>query len=142
MRSTRSRWRRLRISSQARHSARTVLTNRSAMAFAWGARTGVLTIRMPPARTTSSNGPLYLLSRSRIRNRLPSSARSRPRSCLLGDPRAVGVGRAAGEPDAPACVRDEEQHVVPAREHALDGEEVAGNDARGLGAQELAPART
>ena len=31
-----------------------------------------------------------------------------------GDPRAGGVGRAAGEPDVPACVRDEEQHVIPA----------------------------
>jgi hypothetical protein len=29
-------------------------------------------------------------------------------ACLLGDPRAVGVGRAAGEPDAPACMRDED----------------------------------
>jgi hypothetical protein len=45
---TLSRWRRLRISSQSRHSARTVLTNRSAMAFACGERTGVVTTRMPP----------------------------------------------------------------------------------------------
>jgi hypothetical protein len=36
------RWRRLRISSQSRHSARTVLTNRSAMAFARGAPDGRL----------------------------------------------------------------------------------------------------
>jgi hypothetical protein len=27
-------------------------------------------------------------------------------------------------------MRDEEQHVVAAQEHALDGEEVAGDDAR------------
>jgi DNA-binding CsgD family transcriptional regulator len=32
-------------------------------------RTGVLTIRMPSLRKTSSNGPLYLLSRSRMRKR-------------------------------------------------------------------------
>jgi hypothetical protein len=32
------------------HSARAVLTNRSAMAFACGARTGVLTTRMPALR--------------------------------------------------------------------------------------------
>src|SRR5438046_5185517 len=38
-RSTCSRWRRLRISSQSRHSARTVRTKRSATAFAFGART-------------------------------------------------------------------------------------------------------
>jgi hypothetical protein len=63
-------------------------------------------------------------------------------SCLLGDPRAVGVSRAAGEPYAPACVRDEEQHVVPAQDHALDGEEVARDDAGRLGAQERAPTRS
>src|SRR5216683_7354497 len=79
MRSTLSRWRRLRISNQSRHSARTVLTKRSAIAFAFGARTGVFTIRMPSLRNTSSKGPLYLLSRSRIRNRTPWSEKSRPR---------------------------------------------------------------
>ena len=63
-------------------------------------------------------------------------------ACLLGHPGAGRVGRATGKPHAPACVRDEEQHVVAAEEHALDGEEVAGDDARRLGAQELAPART
>jgi len=61
---------------------------------------------------------------------------------LLGHPGAGGVGRAACEPDAAACVRDEEQHVVAAQEHALDGEEVASDDAGRLCAQELAPART
>jgi hypothetical protein len=49
------------------------------MAFACGARTGVLTIRMPPLRNTSSKAALYLLSRSRMTNRMPSSAMSRPR---------------------------------------------------------------
>jgi hypothetical protein len=44
---------------------------RSAIAFAFGARTGVFTIRTPSPRKTSSNGPLYLLSRSRIRKRKP-----------------------------------------------------------------------
>jgi hypothetical protein len=42
----------------------------------------------------------------------------------------------------PGCVRDEEQHVIAAQEHAFDVEEVARDDARGLGAQELAPALT
>jgi hypothetical protein len=63
-------------------------------------------------------------------------------ACLLGHPGLCGVGRAAGQPDAPACARDEEQHVVPAQEHTVDGEEVACDDARRLGAQELAPTRT
>src|SRR5512132_3874772 len=131
MRRTRSRWRRFTISSQSRHSTRTVLTNRSAMAFACGARLGVLTIRMPALRNTSSNEPVYLLSRSRISKRVPWSMRSRPRL------RAGGVSRAADEPDASAFVRDQEQHVVAAQKHALDGEDVAGDDAGRLGAEEL-----
>ena len=54
-------------------------TNRSAIAFAFGARTGVLTLRMPSLRRTSSKGPLYLLSRSRIKKRTPRSLKSTPR---------------------------------------------------------------
>ena len=69
----------MRINSQSRHSARTVRTKRSAIALAFGARTGVLTIRMPSLRKTSSKGPLYLLSRSRIKKRTPLSLKSRPR---------------------------------------------------------------
>jgi hypothetical protein len=34
---------------------------------------------MPAVRNASSNGPLYLLSRSRIRKPMPWSAKSRPR---------------------------------------------------------------
>jgi hypothetical protein len=45
---------------------------------------------------------------------------------LLGDPGPGGVSRAAGEPDAAVCVCDEEEDVVAAQEHAVDGEEVAG----------------
>jgi 8-hydroxy-5-deazaflavin:NADPH oxidoreductase len=56
----------LRISSQSRHSARTVRTKRSAIAFAFGARIGVRTILICSLRKTSSKGPVYLLSRSRI----------------------------------------------------------------------------
>ncbi len=54
-------------SRQSRHSERIVLTKRSAMALAFGARTGVFTLRMPSLRKISSKGPPYLLSRSRIR---------------------------------------------------------------------------
>src|SRR5207249_11599997 len=62
-----------------RHSERTVLTKRSAIAFAFGARTGVFTVRMPSLRKTSSKERLYLLSRSRIRKRTPCCEKSRPR---------------------------------------------------------------
>src|SRR6266508_135491 len=60
---------------------------------------------------------------------------------LLGDPGAGGICRAAGEPDAAAGVRDEEEHVVAAQDDALNREEVAGDDARRLRSEELAPAR-
>jgi len=62
-------------------------------------------------------------------------------SRLLGDPRARRVGRTASKPDAAAQVRDEEEHVVAAQEHGLDREEVAGDNARRLGAEKLAPGR-
>src|SRR4051812_16396214 len=64
---------------QSRQSERTVRTNRSAIAFARGARIGVLTIWMPSLRKTSSKVPLYLLFRSRMRKRTPLSEKSRPR---------------------------------------------------------------
>src|SRR5918994_729904 len=142
MRRTRLRWRRLAISSQSRHSPRTVLTNRSAMAFAWGACTGVLTIRMLALRNTSSKAPLYLPSRSRTRKRRPWSARSRPRlrACWVTHEPVGPNEQPASQTRRFAC--DEEQDVVPAQEHALDREELAGNDALRLGAQELAPTRT
>jgi hypothetical protein len=66
------------------HSFRTVRTQRSATAFAFGARTGVLITRTPSDRTTWSNGPENLASRSWIsgRGRCPPSSRSISR---LGD---------------------------------------------------------
>jgi hypothetical protein len=69
--------------------------------------------------------------------------RARGRGCVpAGLPAAGRVGRAAGEPDAPARVRDEEEHVVAAKKEAFDGEEITGDDARRLHAQELTPARS
>jgi hypothetical protein len=61
---------------------------------------------------------------------------------LLGYLGAAGITRAAGKPDASAAVGDEEQRVVAAHEHALDGEEIAGDDARRLHVEEFAPARS
>src|SRR6266568_3935942 len=133
MRSTPSRWWRLRISSQSRHSARTVRTKRSAIAFAFGARTGVFTIRTLSLRNTSSKGPLYLLSRSRIRNRTPLSEESRPRlrACWVTQA-PVGLVVQPANQARRVAVRDEEQRVVAAQEQAVDGEEIAGDDARRL----------
>src|SRR5439155_13764673 len=71
------RWSRFQISVQSRHSARTVRTHRSAYAFAFGARGGVTTASIPAAANTASNAAVNLLSRSRIRNRNPSTRSSR-----------------------------------------------------------------
>ena len=37
---------------------------------------------------------------------------------------------------------DHEQHVIAAQAHGVDGEEVGGHDALGLGAEEFSPGRT
>jgi len=70
------------INTWSRHSRRTVPTQRSANAFALGARTGVFTTRRPSVRKTSSNGPENLASRSLMRSffssRLPVIERFRP----------------------------------------------------------------
>jgi hypothetical protein len=69
------------------------------IAFAFGARTGVFTIRIPSLRKTSSNGPLYLPSRSRIKKRTPPSLKSKTEVAgLLSHPLARGTLCAAGKP--------------------------------------------
>src|SRR5437764_798342 len=102
-RSTCSRWRRLRISSQSRHSERIVRTTRSAIAFACGARTGVLTIRMPSLRKTLSKEPPYFAVA--IANKEADVALAEVETevaRLLGHPLAGGIQRAAAEPAADA----------------------------------------
>src|SRR5712691_1870986 len=142
MRSTLSRWRPLRISSQSRHSERTVLTKRSAIAFAFGARTGVFTVRMPSLRKTSSKERLYLLSRSRIRKRAPCSVKSRLRlrACWVTQPPVGLVVQPASQTRRFPCAMKE--HVVATQEHRLDREEIALDDARRLRSQEPAAALT
>jgi hypothetical protein len=54
---------------RSRQSLRTARTQRSANAFAFGARNGVWMISTPSLRTTSSKALLNLLSRSWIRKR-------------------------------------------------------------------------
>ena len=60
---------------------------------------------------------------------------------LLRDPAPIRVRAGAGEVDAAALKLDEEEHVVATQEGSLDREEVAGQDASSLLAQELAPSR-
>jgi hypothetical protein len=58
---------------------------------------------------------------------------------LLGDPAAARVRRAAGEVSAAVSEFEEEEHVVAAERERLDGEEVTGERAPGLLAEELPP---
>jgi hypothetical protein len=100
-------------------------------------------------RTATTGAQHYFHSKSTSKTDCPDTQKvGHPREVeaevarLLGDPVTARILRAAGEPDAPVRMCDEEQHVVPAQKHRLDGEEVAGDDARTLRAQELAPARS
>ena len=69
------------MSSQSRHSRRSVPTQRSATVLARGARIGVRTTRMPSEAKTTSNDRVNLASRSRTRTvgRRPASCRSQAR---------------------------------------------------------------
>src|SRR5438046_7599680 len=73
-------------------------------------------------RNTSSKGPLYfaVAVTNQEADALVWELEAKV-ACLLRYPDAGWVGRTAGEPDASAAVGDEEQCVVAAQEHALDG---------------------
>jgi hypothetical protein len=116
-----------------------VPTKRSAIAFAFGARTGVLTTRMPSLTKTASKLRVNLLSWSADQE---AETRRRLVECpgelagLLSNPGASGVGGAAGEVDAAAAHLNEEENVEPLERDRLDGEEVDCEHAVGLLAQE------
>src|SRR5262249_1206965 len=135
------RWRRPRISSRSRHSRRTLPTQRSAWARAFGARTGALMTRMPSERKTSWKSRLNCCcdhgSRTAggFRRRRAASA-----GCAPTGPLTVRIGRDSCEADASGCEFDEEQDVEPLQEERVDGEEVALEDARRLRPQEPRPA--
>jgi hypothetical protein len=90
----------------------------SAIAFAQGARTGVLMIRTPAAVSTASNAAVNLASRSRIRNFKPVNPVFEVHqrvAGLLGHPLPRGMSGDAGQVHAPGAVLDEEQHVEAAQ---------------------------
>jgi len=60
---------------------------------------------------------------------------------LLGHPVTGGVAGDAEQVDPAAADIDGEEHVDPAQENGVDGEEVAGEHRAGLGAAELSPGR-
>jgi hypothetical protein len=91
---------------------------RSAIAFARGARTGVRRMGMASLVNTASNTPVNLLSRSRIKNVNSSRAVAEVHQkvpCLLGDPGAVRVRCDAQEVDAAGGVLDDEQNAQPVK---------------------------
>jgi hypothetical protein len=98
---------------------------------------------MPSLRKTSSKAPLNLLSRSWIRKRIRSKTpvKLRLRACWVTQA-PVGLVVQPVEVDAAAFEFDEEEHVEAAQRDRLDGEEVAGEHAGGLLAEEFAPARS
>ena len=74
---------------RSRHSRRIVPTNRSAMGFARGARTGVRMMLTPSDAKISSKLAMNLASRSRIKNLTATSRSARtedrlPRGCRAG----------------------------------------------------------
>jgi hypothetical protein len=119
-----------------------VPTKRSAIAFAFADRTGVLITRMLSLAKTVSKSRVNLLSRPadheaepwRLLLQYPGELAS-----LLGDPRARGVGGAVGEMDAAAAMLDEEEDVETPEGDRVDGEEVDGEHASRLLPQECPP---
>jgi hypothetical protein len=130
------------ISSQSRHSARTVRTKRSAYAFACGARIGVWITWMPSLRKISSKAAVELAV-AIVDQKADAFEQSGEAEVarLLSHPGTARVSGATCQVDTAACEFNEEEHVEAAQRERLDGEEIASEHARGLLAQELAPAR-
>ena len=124
------------------HSRRTVPTQRSAKAFALGALTGHLMTRAPSEANTASKAAVNLASQSRPKNlrESPLSSRSPTRLRHLGGPWAVGVPGHTEDMDDPALHFDRKEHRELGEPHGVDGEKVCGQDAFGLGTEELGPA--
>src|SRR5512132_4580352 len=102
---------------------------------------GVCTTRTPSLWNTSSNEVVNLPSRSWIRKRIRSNRPVKPRLRACWTTQApVGFLGAAGEVNASASELDEEQHAAATQRHRLDGEEVAGEQARRLATQKGRPA--
>jgi len=97
--------------------------NRSAIAFARGARIGMRMIRRSAPVKTASNAAVNVRSRSRIRNPEPVAAVAEVHqqvAGLLGDPGAGGVGGDPREVHAATLVRDDDEDEEAAQEHGID----------------------
>jgi hypothetical protein len=95
---------------------------------------------MPSLRNTSSNAALKLCISVVDQEPCPFEQSGEAEVArLLNDLGAGRVGGAASEVDATAPELDEEEHVVAAQCHRLDGKEIARQHARRLLRQEFAP---
>ena len=131
-------WRRFQIKVQSRHLARTVRTP----AFGEGVRAWRLDgcLEDPDALVgedlveAGDELGVPVADQERVRRAVAVGELVGQVAGLLGD---LGGGRVfgdAGEPDVAAVESDEEQDVEPGQRDGVDGEEVAGRHAAGLGA--------
>ena len=129
---------------RSRQSARSVRTQRSAWAFAFGARIGGADQpdALGPEDFLEGVAELPVPIMDQKPERLLIAKLHEKVARLLRHPASVGI-RAAGDVlDPPRRERDEEQHVDSLQEGSLDGEEVAGKHAAcRLRAQKHAPGR-
>jgi hypothetical protein len=104
-------------------SERTVRTNRSAKALAFGVRTGVFITRAPSERKTSSKEAVNFESRSRIRNRTLSASPSMARFLarwVIQPASGLALTPAMRIRLVPTSMK--KQHVEGPQEHRLHGE--------------------
>jgi len=131
--------------NRSRHSRRMVPTNRSAIAFVRGTLMGVLMIRIPFIAEDGVEGGGELrvaISNEELDRCCPFRQVVAKVAGLLGDPARDRIGRHPCEVDPTGVVVDEEQHVEPPEQHSIDAEEVTGDQALGLGPEELSPRGT
>lgn len=119
-----------------------VPTKRSAIAFARGARVGVLMIVTSVPVNTASKAAVNLPSRSRMRNRISRWAVVQVHeqvARLLGQPRCGRVRGDAEDVHTAGGVLDDEERVEPVQCDRVEVEQVAGHDGLGLRVEELGP---
>src|SRR5919201_2645260 len=142
MRSTCSSWRRPTISSRSRHSRRTLPTQRSMWAFAFGACTGVrMTLIFSVANSASNRARKLRVSIVDQEPHPPVALGEcyQQVARLLQHPSGVGPAGAGEVLDSSAADRKEHEHVQAAQPNRVDREEIAGEDRLALDSQEAAP---
>jgi hypothetical protein len=130
------------ISSQSKHSVRTVRIHRSASAFALGACTGVTSTwgTLRSEAVVEPAGELRVpVAHQEPEPQSPPLQHQEQVAGLLGDPVAVGVGSQPGQMNPASFQLDEAQHLQPPQPDGVDGEQVTPQDSRCLLAEERPP---